>query len=228
MKEITTTAKPTTPDLTKPLLRGWSHAFAAFASVILTVLLLLTNTQDWVSWFSLMIFGFSMIMLYTVSAVFHIGNWRGRWLGILRAFDHANIFIFIAASYTPIFLIVLPDWERVAMLTIVWLLAMVGVFLTIFAPHFPRTIKTGLYIGMGWVALLVLPVVFTVLHWAVISLFIFSGVLYTVGGVIFALRRPNPLPRFFGYHEIFHLLVVIAGAINFVVIWAWIAPLSKI
>jgi hemolysin III len=211
----------------KPLLRGWLHAMAAVGAVILTLILGFTNHSDFPRLIALLIFGISMIMLYTVSAVFHIGRWRGRWLRLLWTFDHANIFIFIAATYTPICYTILPGWERVALLIVIWVLALAGVGLTIFAPRFPRPLKTGLYIGMGWVAIFVLPVAIEVLSWLPIGLLFFSGMLYTIGAIIFALRRPNPFPRFFGYHEIFHVLVVLASIINSGVIIVWIVPFPR-
>jgi hemolysin III len=224
----TTKAGATTVAAPKPLLRGWSHAVAALGAVAITVALCLLSRADPPRLVSMLIFGLSMVELYTVSAVYHIGRWGAARRRLLRALDHANIFILIAGTYTPLCFNVLNGWVRVALLALIWLLAATGVALAVFAPHMPRWVGTGLYIGMGWVALLALPAFAAALSWAAVATLLLGGVLYTLGGVVYAQRRPDPFPRVFGFHEIFHLFVI-AGSVAFIcAIWIWALPFPRV
>ena len=212
----------------RPLLRGWFHVFAAAGAVAATVWLLLQTLDDLVRFFSLLVFGLSMIELYTVSAIYHVGWWKGRRRTALRALDHANIFVVIAGTYTPICVNVLSGWLRVTILALIWILAIAGVAGSVFTLRFPRWLSTGLYVAMGWVALIPAPVFIRLLPWQAIGLLVGGGVLYTIGAVIYALKRPNPFPRVFGYHEIFHLLVIAGGAAFLIMIWVWVVPFPRV
>lgn len=212
----------------KPLLRGWFHAAAAVGAVILTVALCWRSADDLPRLFSMLIFGLSMTMLYTVSAIYNIGNWGGPVGRFLRSLDHANIFVLIAGTYTPICFNMLSGWVRSALLATVWLLAGAGVVLAIFTTKVPRSARTGLYIAMGWVGILALPALWEVLAWEALALLFLGGVLYTVGAVIYGLRRPNPFPRYFGFHEIFHLFVIAGGMAFTASIWFWALPFPRI
>jgi hemolysin III len=212
----------------KPLLRGWFHAAAALGAVALTIALCWRSSDDLPRLFSMLIFGLSMIALYSVSAIYNIGNWGGavgRWL---RSLDHANIFLLIAGTYTPICFNVLHGWVRYGLLLTIWLLAVGGVALAIFTVKVPRWVRTGLYIGMGWVGLLALPALGEALAWEALALLFLGGLFYTVGAVIYGCRRPNPFPRVFGFHEIFHLFVIAGGMAFTASIWFWALPFPRI
>jgi hemolysin III len=212
----------------KPLLRGWSHAFAAVAAVVVTAVLLFQTRHNLPLFGSLLVFGLSMILLYTVSAIYHIGSWQGRRHTMLRALDHANIFMLIAGTYTPICVNVLSGWLRSTVLILIWTLALAGILGTVLTFRLPRWISTSLYIGLGWVSLITLPELFQQLPWQAVALLMAGGLLYTIGAIIYAFRRPNPLPRIFGFHEIFHLFVI-AGSASFVImIWLWVVPFQRI
>jgi len=169
-----------------------------------------------------------MIELYTVSALYHIGAWNPRWRRILRALDHANIFVLIAGTYTPLCVNVLTSWLRVALLAAVWALAVAGITLTLLAPGLPRWVGTALYIGMGWVAVLALPAFVAVLPWIAVAVLLLGGALYTVGGIVYARRRPDPFPHVLGFHEVFHLLVIAGGAAFALMIWLWVLPFPRV
>src|SRR5689334_838119 len=201
----------------KPLLRGWFHAGAAVAAVIFTALLVWASGADGPRLVSMLIFGLSMVELYTVSAIYHIGAWRPERKRVLRALDHANIFVLIAGTYTPICFNVLSGGLRVGILAAVWLLAASGVGLAVFTARVPRWVGTGLYLGMGWVVLIALPALVGALPWPAIALLFAGGVLYSIGAVIYARKRPDPFPRVLGFHEIFHLFVV-AGGVAFALV----------
>jgi hemolysin III len=205
-------------DAVKPLLRGWSHAGAAVGAVVLTVALLWQVAGDVPRMVSLLIFGVCMTLLYVVSAVYHIGPWEGRKATLLRALDHANIYLLIAGTYTPICVIVLSGWLRTFVLLLIWTLAVAGVSSAALSLRLPRWATVALYLGMGWVSVIAAPALVKALPLSILLTLLAGGILYTLGAVIYALRWPNPLPRIFGFHEIFHLFVIagsgaFAGAI---------------
>lgn len=211
----------------KPLLRGWSHAFAACASLLLTIVLCWSSRMDLPRLISLLIFGLSMLELYTVSACFHIGHWRARPRRLLHTLDHANIFVLIAGTYTPLCYNILSGWPRIVLLAVIWGLAVLGVGLSVLMVNFPRWITAVLYVGMGWVGILALPAFLTIVPWYALATLFLGGLLYTTGAVVYARKRPDPFPRIFGFHEVFHLFVI-AGSVVFVLcIWIWVlhAPL---
>lgn len=211
----------------KPLLRGWFHALAAIAAIGLTIVLCILSRNDLPRLFSMLVFGLCMIELYTVSALYHIGTWHGVVRQRLRALDHANIFLFIAGTYTPLCFNILSGWVRPALLITIWTLALLGISLTLFTFRLPRWISTTLYIAMGWIALLALPAFLAVVPWTAVAMLVAGGLLYTIGAIIYALRRPNPFPRIFGFHEIFHLFVI-AGSVAFAAcIWIWALPFPR-
>jgi hemolysin III len=208
----------------KPLMRGWSHAAAAVGSVLLTVALCWATREDWPKMVAMLVFGLSMVEMYTVSAIYHMGRWRDNQLRVLRSLDHSNIFLLIAGTYTPLAAILLADWVRAALLASVWVLALLGVGLSIFARNVPRGLRSTLYVVMGWIAVLALPGFWEVLPLTAIGLLGLGGALHTVGAVIYARRSPNPFPRVFGFHEVFHLLVI-AGNVAFVAVMViWVLP----
>ncbi len=211
----------------KPLMRGWLHAVAAIGAVAVTAGLLVNTAHDLPRFFSVLVFGLSMILLYAVSSIYHIGSWTGRRFRVLRALDHANIFVLIAGTYTPICVNILPRGLGMTVLVVIWSLAAVGVGGSVLTLHLPRWIIAALYIGMGWVGLVVMPSLLHSLPAPATLLLLAGGILYTIGAVIYALQRPNPLPRVFGYHEMFHLFVVAGSAAFIFMIWGWVVPFSR-
>ncbi len=211
----------------KPLLRGWFHAVAAVGAVILTILLCWMSRGDTPRLISMLIFGLSMIELYTVSATYHIGRWPERTRRVLRSLDHANIFVLIAGTYTPLCFNILDGWLRIAILSIIWFLAVLGVAFSVLTLRLPRWVGASLYIGMGWVALLAIPGFLAVLPWTAVGTLVLGGLLYTIGAVVYARRWPNPLPRILGFHEIFHLFVIMGSVAFTACIWIWALPFPR-
>jgi hemolysin III len=184
---------------------------------------------------SMIVFGLAMVELYSVSAVYHIGSWRDKPYRVLRALDHSNIFVVIAGTYTPLCFNLLSGWGRVAILILIWVLAFAGIGLSVVTIgvaglkwEVPRWVGTGLYIAMGWVAIFALPAYLAVLPWTAIGLLLLGGALYTVGAIVYAKKRPNPFPRVFGFHEIFHLFVIAGGAVFAIVVWVWALPFPRV
>jgi hemolysin III len=211
----------------KPLLRGWLHVGAAVGSLFFTAVLVAVTWDDTPRMLTMLIFGLSMVELYAVSAVYHIGDWRPRVHRVLRSLDHANIFILIAGTYTPLCFNVLSGWVRPTVLALVWSIGAVGIFLAVFRPRLSRWAGTGLYIAMGWTAVTALPALIDALPPEPLWLLLLGGIFYTIGAVIYALKRPNPFPRVLGFHEIFHLFVIAGSIAMAAVIWIWVVPYPR-
>ena len=208
-------------------MRGWSHALAAMASIVLTIILCILSRNDIPRLVSMLIFGLSMIELYTVSAVYHIVTWSVAKRRVLRAIDHANIFVLIAGTYTPLCFNILVGWLRIIILAVIWTLALVGIVTSIFTVKLPRWATAALYVAMGWVVILAIPTFLAVLPWISVALLFLGGVLYTIGAVIYARKKPDPFPTIWGYHEVFHLFVIL-GSIAFVIcVWIWALPFVR-
>ena len=219
--------------IAKPLLRGWFHAVAAVGAVVVTFALTWLSRDDPPRLYSMLVFGLSMVVLYTVSAIYHIGSWTDKPRRVLRSLDHSNISLLIAGTYTPLCFNLLNGTFRTVMLTAVWASALLGVALAVSIGlpgvtwQVPRPLSTALYIAMGWISILAIPAFLEVLPWHVIGLLLLGGALYTVGAVIYARKKPNPFPRVLGFHEIFHLFVIAGSVVFTVVIWVWVLPFPR-
>jgi hemolysin III len=199
----------------KPRLRGWLHAvtspLALVSAVVLAVL-----APTWPATIAALVFGISAFALFTVSAIYHRGNWSPRAERWLKRADHATIFVLIAGSYTPFAVLALRDGARVAVLASVWGVAIAGVVFRLLWVDAPRWLYVPFYLGLGWAAGIVVP---QLLHGAGAAAFVLlavGGALYTAGGVVYGLRRPDPSPRWFGFHEVFHALTVAAFVCQYV------------
>lgn len=206
----------------KPKLRGYLHLstapLALAGGIVLIVLSPTTVTKVGSA-----VFTASALVLFTVSAIYHTGTWSPRVWAFLRRFDHSNIFLLIAGSYTPFSLLLLSGTAEVVLLTTVWTGAVLGVLFRIFWTDAPRWLYTPIYIALGWAAIFFIPAFFegaTALGLgigvAVFVLILAGGALYTAGGVVYGIKRPNPSPRWFGFHEVFHTFTVLAFATHYV------------
>ncbi len=206
----------------KPHLRGWLHAGTApIALVAGTVLVVLSPTT--LTRIGSAAFAFSALLVFTVSAIYHRGTWSPRTWAFLRRFDHANIFVLIAGTYTPYALLFLDGSARTTLLLVVWGAAIAGVIFRVFWTDAPRWLYTPMYLALGWAAIFFIPAFVagadrfsSGIAVATLVLVAAGGLLYTVGGVIYGLKRPNPSPRWFGFHEVFHSLTVLAFAAHYV------------
>jgi hemolysin III len=199
----------------KPKLRGWMHAASApltLAAGIVLVVLSPTATSRIGS----AVFATSALVLFTVSGIYHRGTWSPRVWRFLRRFDHANIFLLIAGSYTPFTLLLLEGTDRVVLLSVVWTGAVLGVLFRVFWNDAPRWLYTPIYMALGWAAVFYFGDFVAHANTAVWVLMAVGGGLYTVGGVVYGLQRPNPSPRWFGFHEVFHTLTIAAFVAHYV------------
>lgn len=207
----------------RPLLRGYFHLTAAVAAVFgcVALILLADSPRAYVGG---AIFATSLILLYTVSATYHTITWGERMRGVLKRLDHSMIFVLIAGTYTPFCLLAVNDAWGFSLLAVVWSVAAAGIVMKVLWPSAPRWLGVSFYIATGWIALVAAT---ELADWfAAVPLLLLAGggLLYTIGGVIYALRRPNPFPRVFGYHEVFHLLVIGGSVMHYSLIAGYLMP----
>ncbi|MBB4930346.1 hemolysin III [Lipingzhangella halophila] len=201
----------------KPRLRGWLHlgtAPLALAAGIVLVSLAPTGFARLAS----AIYAVSAVLLFSTSAIYHVGRWSQRGMAILRRLDHANIYLIIAGTYTPFVLLVLDGTARVAMISTIWSAAIAGVLFKMFWLNAPRWLSTALYLALGWVAVLFVPDMVAGTAPATWILLLVGGVLYSVGAVVYGTRWPDPAPRWFGFHEIFHTLTIGAYVCHYIAV----------
>jgi hemolysin III len=164
------------------------------------------------------IYGVGLCALFAASGLYHRWRWNPRWKSLLRRIDHSTIYVFIAASYTPVSLLVLHGTIGWVVLASVWVGAVAGVALSVGWIDAPRTLTAACYIAVGWVAIIAMPALLHHLGAGPVVLLMVGGLLYSLGAVAYAFQKPNPWPRTFGFHEVFHALVVAAAAVHFVAI----------
>jgi hemolysin III len=208
----------------KPRLRGVFHQWACAASVPLGVVLVaFAGTAS--ARIALSVYAVSMASLFGVSALYHRVNWRSlRARSWMRRLDHSMIFVMIAGSYTPFAVLVLHGPLAIVMLVAVWAGAVLGVVFNLVWSDAPKWLHAVVYVALGWVAVAAVPQLGAAIGLGGVLLLALAGVLYTVGAVVYAVRRPDPVPTVFGYHELFHSLVIAAAALQCAVIAFWILP----
>jgi hemolysin III len=216
-----------TVTLPKPLLRGWSHAVAAVVAVAGLVSLVVITRHDPAKLVSMAVYGTGLVLLFAVSATYHIFNWPPRVKDWLRRADHATIFVFIAATYTPLVFNVLDGWWRLGVLITIWLCALAGVVGAAPFLRIPRAALAGLYLAMGWIAVVALVPLSAALGWAAALLMALGGLQYSLGAAAYAFRRPRLWPRVFGYHEVFHLAVISASITFYVIVVYYAVPYHR-
>ncbi|MHA6693096.1 PAQR family membrane homeostasis protein TrhA [Homoserinimonas sp. A520] len=192
----------------KPTWRGWIHAGTFPIAIVLgAVLIMLADGAA--AKVSSAIFVASSLLLFGVSALYHRVNWSDRSRRVLKRLDHANIFLLIAGSYTPITVLSLPQEKAVLLLCLVWGGALVGIGFRVFWIGAPRWLYVPLYVLLGWAAVMFIVDFFNA-NPLMMTLIIAGGLCYTLGAVFYGLKRPNPFPGKFGFHEIFHTLTLLA------------------
>lgn len=211
----------------KPLLRGWSHAVAFVASIAALVALVVITRDDPAKLASMAVYGAGLVLLFGVSATYHIFNWPPRVKDWLRRADHATIFLFIAATYTPLAVNVLDGWWRAGVLVAIWTFAAAGVAGVAPFLRIPRAALAGLYLAMGWLAVVALVPITAALGWAAAVLMALGGIQYSLGAAAYAFKKPRLWPRVFGYHELFHLAVITASITFYAIVVHYAVPYHR-
>ena len=200
-------------DLGKPRMRGRLHQYAFFVALVCGVVLcsIALSRPGIAAFLSCLIYSTTVLGLFGISALYHRRVWSERGYQVMRRLDHSMIFIFIAGTYTPFCVELLTPGKAALMLSLIWAGALGGVALKTIWPHLPRWAGAPLYLALGWGAVAILP---DVLHRggvAALVLLMVGGVIYSVGAIFYAMRRPNPWPNVFGHHEFFHACTLVAA-----------------
>jgi hemolysin III len=206
----------------KPRLRGVLHQWAFAASLVAGIGLVLEAGSERAR-LAVAVYALSVAALFGTSALYHRVNWRTlgarRWV---RRLDHTMIFVLIAGTYTPFGLLVLRGPLGLVILIAAWSAALAGAVFKLVWIDAPRWLGSATYVSMGWIALVALPELLDHLGIAAVAALGLGGILYSAGAVIYARKRPDPVPTVFGYHELFHLLVIVAAALQYAVVAFWI------
>jgi hemolysin III len=204
--------------------RGFLHGTAAVLSIVGSVFLWFRGSGEPSRQVALLIFGLSLVSLYTVSSLYHSYPWHLKWKKRMQRLDHSMIYVLIAGTYTPILWIVFDGWVRWASLAAVWGIALIGITQKAFVPGVRNWFSISLQMIQGWVAILLFPALFVRLPMTAVALTVLGGLLYSVGMVFVVTKRPRLWPRVFSYHEVFHVLVIAGSALHFAVAYWWVAP----
>jgi hemolysin III len=207
----------------RPVLRGYIHLVAAVAAPLALVSLLIVadSPRDFVG---AAIFGTSLILLFTISGLYHVPPWSARYRGVLRKADHSMIFFFIAGAYTPFALKLLGNAWGIPFLSVLWGLAGVGAVTKLVAPRAPRWLGVSVYLTAGWTGLIPAMRIAANLDAQALVLIASAALLYSAGGIMYLCRWPNVLPGIFGFHEMFHSTVVVASGMLYFVIAVHVLP----
>ncbi|WP_419418496.1 PAQR family membrane homeostasis protein TrhA [Legionella sp. D16C41] len=198
----------------KPLARGYLHQATFFIALFACTILIL-DSNGTRAIVANIIYSISLIGLYGISALYHTRLWSRQKYLLLRRLDHAAIFFLIAGTATPICLLKLTTTSGLQLLSIFWFVAITGMFITTRWSHVPKWTRALLYIGMGWIGIFYYPEIKLSLDATNIQLLVIGGVTYTLGAMIYAFKWPDPFPSIFGYHEVFHVLVVLGSGFHF-------------
>lgn len=201
----------------RPRLRGWLHTAMTPLAIAAGVVLIVLAPTDLGRLGGAVFLGAS-VMLYGTSGLYHRFIWGSRGEAVLRRLDHANIFVFIAATYTPFALMMLQGTSRVLLLSVIWGAALVGLLFRLFWLSAPRWLYTLLYLAMGWAAVAWFGQFWSAGGPAVFVLILTGGAFYTFGALVYGFKRPNPFPRWFGFHEIFHACTIAAFCAHYAAI----------
>lgn len=196
---------------------GLTHGFGALLALVGLGFMLYDSLYDMNRTIAFSIFGISMVLLYTSSSLYHSVRAKEKTLELLRKLDHSMIYVLIAGSYTPVCVLALESpWKWILLIT-VWTLAVVGVIKK-FLWKAPRWISTLMYLSMGWLAVVMFPALWNSLPGAFLGWIIMGGLAYTIGAIIYGFKKPDPIPEWFGFHEIWHLFVMAGTFSHF---WAF-------
>jgi hemolysin III len=202
-------------------MRGWLHLYAFAVSIVggIALVSLAATRPGWGAFWSTLVYAVTVCGLFGVSALYHRKLWGPRGYAVMKRLDHSMIFLFIAGTYTPFCVLLLPPGTAELLMTIVWGGALAGVALKLLWPRAPKWLAVPLYIALGWVSVFVLPDILRYGGMTAVVLLAVGGVAYTVGAIFYALKWPNPWPATFAHHEIFHACTLVAAICHQVAVY---------
>jgi hemolysin III len=210
----------------RPLLRGWLHAAAAPIALLGTIVLWESAREVTGARLSALVFGLCMVGLFTTSSIYHVVPWGTRMRAVMAKCDGAMIQFAIAGTFTPVAFHALSGSWRSWSLVVAWAVAITGAAIAISPLEAPRWLGTLGYMAVGWLTVVPFVQIMQALPWQATGLIVLGGILYTIGAIVYATRKPNPFPRWFGFHEVFHLFVVAASTAHYLAIWRYVLPIS--
>lgn len=193
-----------------------SHFLAAIAALFGTIYLVVQSRSDLNLWLAFLVYGSSLVILFMASSMYHFSNGSEARLLKLRKFDHAAIYLLIAGSYTPICIYFFRGFWQWGLLAIIWALAFLGIIVKMFIIHAPRWVTAGVYLVMGWLSIVGLNEIITSMPIGAIVWLVIGGLFYTVGAVIYMTKKMNFVPGIFGFHEIWHIFVILGASSHFI------------
>jgi len=203
--------------------RGLLHGTAAVAAILGTVFLVV-RAPNWGLRAGAIVFGLALVSLYTTSSLYHSIPWRDVWKKRMQRLDHSMIIVLIAGTYTPVIIATFDGSLRWTALAVIWGTVLVGALQHVFYPTEKQTFSMALGAGMGWLGLTIAWTFVVEIGWAASGLALLGGAIYTVGMVFLITNRPRLWPRVFSYHELFHVMVVTASVVHFVMVWRYVLP----
>ena len=208
----------------KPRLRGWIHAGMVPTALLGAWLLWQSVSGGLTARLAIGVFGVGLVGLYGVSSLYHVPRWPARVRYVLSRCDLAMIQLFIAATFTPVAFFTLSGAWRTWSLVVAWIIALAGAAVSASPLSGPRWLSAAGYMAFGWLAVVPMTRIITALPWEGVGLIALGGALYTLGALVYAKRWPDPFPRWFGFHEVFHLFVVAASVCHYLAIWRYVLP----
>lgn len=205
---------------------GLTHLFAAIASLGGLIALLIIGWGNTGRVLSLLVYGLSLILLFSASASYHLPNAASGIIEGLRKFDHIAIYLLIAGTYTPICFNLFTGFWKWGMLSIIWALALIGLSVKLFVIKVPRWVNAGVYLIMGWLCILAVREMLLVMSAGGLTWLFIGGVAYSLGALIYMTKILNVVPGVFGFHEVWHIFVILGAAAHFVAILISVAPLG--
>jgi hemolysin III len=198
----------------KPVLRGHFHQAAFFVAVGASAMLM-WQAHSLHTFIPALIYSAGLLTMFGVSALYHRPKWNDDWRVLMKRLDHSAIFVMIAGSGTPLSMLALPGNSGARLLTTMWLAAAAGVLKCLVWVHSPKWVSAVLYIGAGWITVMFVSEIRDAISPTQFACLVGGGVVYSVGAIIYACKWPNPSPKYFGYHEVFHILVIVGAAMHF-------------
>lgn len=209
-------------------IRGFLHGGAAVAALIGTIYLVYETWDNTAALIGSVVFGLALLVMYTVSTLYHSVPWRAEWKRRLQRIDHSMIYLVVAGTFTPIAIAGLEGAAMWWCLGLVWSIAIVGIALKLVLPTVSTGLSVTLQLVMGWTVILWIPQIWSSLGAEAILYIAVGGLFYTLGSVIFMTKRPRLFPRMFSYHELFHLFVVVASVFHFLAIALYAVPAATV
>lgn len=203
---------------------GLSHLVAAIVSLVGLIALLVIGHANTGKEVSLLIYGVTLVLLFTASATYHLVSAKRRVTAVLRKLDHAAIYLLIAGTYTPFCYNMFSGFWRWGLLSIVWVLALTGIGIKMFVMGAPRWLNTAIYLVLGWLIIFGIQELLAVLPGGALIWLLVGGILYTLGAVIYATKIPDFVPGKFGFHEVWHIFVILGALAQFVAVIVYVAP----